>query len=1166
MSNSSLVHERSERNERSDFPMRYYPRSFKDVNNNQIITKTELIQLLKDNLTFKHCYCISEHVFDQRSINPYFDFDILHHSSEEKDIIRTLEHIKTKLIEVLSPIARKTLDISLSKVFKFTTKHEQSIPKLSIHAIVCNGVQMSPLGLYYFVRDNAQILSDIGADLVVYPKQSMSHKKFRCVNTCKEGESIECMLLPYTNVDDLGKHLIQCEYDPEQFVDYKPKNDRMHGIKRQQNEREEEQEEREHKKTKKIKKQKKQKISEMSDSTDSRIYVRLFHDEISIHKNEKLQEMSEDYGQWITVLIALCTAGAPVELAETFSKLSNKHNDREFRTKWHSFQHYEKHSGGLECVLKEIGVHCDKPNTYTPDIVRDDKIINDLVPDILQYNVVALKATYGMGKTFGGLTPAVKYFKTKGKSQLTITEKVSLSYKLTGDFDFENYRNLKGNITAENVVVQLDSIHRLNRPYDVLYLDEFKGLLASFTNPTLRSKLGETFAQMIYLITNAEYIVISDADLDNYSLNIFETMFNKKVTKIEYTYKKMKGRKCHMTGKYESFVNDLLKDLDHKKKLFSPSQSAELSKQLFETVKIHNDKKETNLKLILITGNYTELVGYENPYPDNNASLKQHVLENFNYFCSTCDYITYTSTITSGVSYDDKTFDKCYAITSARSNSYRSFVQQLLRIRHVNSNEYEFFLSKGTKGSGSRIAPLYSYSYCEQLIRTSNEIANMTIDEIESLKILQCDIPKIDIHNRERHYNKFMEHVCINNMKERLDSKVYYFSMLCDLLEFHGFEIEFMNDDFKITTNTLETIETGKDKYNDKKEQMYIDIAGADDIKSEEEYENLKRKHCLNDEEYLKMTKRRIERKFNSCISPELVWLSFEKKHDMYLYKNQLGVLRKLNFINMNTLSDERDDFDTFLKSTDMQGEMQPKRQYYCNKILSVIGFSSIFDIMTRVNKRDVMQKLRDNIEWFQKMYQLHRVSYQKTTRINEPPCIEWTDEQLKYHVNTALQKEYGVSIVNATRSARKVCDEFKIHHDVISPLLFDFQACDTLGIDLRQMYVDARLNNTFDIICSQYTAYEEFIKARGSHKNCVDLIKKFKEYFQITNNEKDFVKSTDINEWIIEHNVNIEYCKFIKLLKEHCEANNLCKVQSKDKKITGKSVRIWLGIKQIST
>ena len=138
----------------------------------------------------------------------------------------------------------------------------------------------------------------------------------------------------------------------------------------------------------------------------------------------------------------------------------------------------------------------------------------------------------------------------------------------------------------------------------------------------------------------------------------------------------------------------------------------------------------------------------------------------------------------------------------------------------------------------------------------------------------------------------------------------------------------------------------------------------------------------------------------------------------------------------------------------------------------------------------------------------------------------------MKYHVNTALQKEYGVSIVNATRSARKVCKEFKIHHEVISPLLFDFEACELLGIDLRQMYVNARLNNTFDIICSQYNAYEEFIKPRGYHKDHIDLIEKFKEHFKITNDEKNFVKSTDISEWIIEYSANSEYCKFIKLLK----------------------------------
>ena len=44
-----------------------------------------------------------------------------------------------------------------------------------------------------------------------------------------------------------------------------------------------------------------------------------------------------------------------------------------------------------------------------------------------------------------------------GKSRVTTTEKVLLAYKLCEDFEFENYRNLKGNITADIVVVQLDS-------------------------------------------------------------------------------------------------------------------------------------------------------------------------------------------------------------------------------------------------------------------------------------------------------------------------------------------------------------------------------------------------------------------------------------------------------------------------------------------------------------------------------------------------------------------------------------------------------------------------------------------------------------------------------------------------------------------------------------
>ena len=59
----------------------------------------------------------------------------------------------------------------------------------------------------------------------------------------------------------------------------------------------------------------------------------------------------------------------------------------------------------------------------------------------------------------------------------------------------------------------------------------------------------------------------------------------------------------------------------------------------------------------------------------------------------------------------------------------------------------------------------------------------------------------------------------------------------------------------------------------------------------------------------------------------------------------------------------------------------------------------------------------------------------------------------------------------------------------MLSPLLFDFEACELLGINLQQMYVDGRTDNTFEIISTQYDTYDEFRKARGYQKKHIDLM-----------------------------------------------------------------------------
>ena len=182
-------------------------------------------------------------------------------------------------------------------------------------------------------------------------------------------------------------------------------------------------------------------------------------------------------------------------------------------------------------------------------------MINNFIDNVLEHKTVALRAAYGMGKTFGGLTPLVQYFKQLGLSQVTFSEKVSLCYEFKHNFSFKSYQDIEfeGKIVKHNIVVQLDSIHRIQCNYDILYLDEYKELLTSFENPTLRSKLNLTFAVMRKLIQNAKYIIVSDADLDDFSLDIFESYFNRPVTKIDYTFKNLADRKVIMNT--DSYVN-----------------------------------------------------------------------------------------------------------------------------------------------------------------------------------------------------------------------------------------------------------------------------------------------------------------------------------------------------------------------------------------------------------------------------------------------------------------------------------------------------------------------------------------------------------------------------------------------------------------------------------
>jgi phage/plasmid-associated DNA primase len=89
--------------------------------------------------------------------------------------------------------------------------------------------------------------------------------------------------------------------------------------------------------------------------------------------------------------------------------------------------------------------------------------------------------------------------------------------------------------------------------------------------------------------------------------------------------------------------------------------------------------------------------------------------------------------------------------------------------------------------------------------------------------------------------------------------------------------------------------------------------------------------------------------------------------------------------------------------------------------------------------------------------------------------------------------------------------------------------------------------------------AIEEWTEGEGNN-----FIPKFLEDYEITNDVKDYVVSKDMQTWNEVKNPGISFVAFSKELKKHCIIQHYDKVFNKAKKINGKSLMCWFGVRQI--
>ena len=131
---------------------------------------------------------------------------------------------------------------------------------------------------------------------------------------------------------------------------------------------------------------------------------------------------------------------------------------------------------------------------------------------------------------------------------------------------------------------------------------------------------------------------------------------------------------------------------------------------------------------------------------------------------------------------------------------------------------------------------------------------------------------------------------------------------------------------------------------------------------------------------------------------------------------------------------------------------------------------------------------------------------------------------------------------------------------------------------------IDVELKTINFINAFQYIIFESYLNfyKNGCKENIPEAVKncktewlgsesentsvnKFLESYEITNNIEDFIKSSEIDYWIKENKLNISITKFTMELKKYCSIKKYNNVESKVKKLCGKAVRGWFGIKKIT-
>lgn len=279
-----------------------------------------------------------------------------------------------------------------------------------------------------------------------------------------------------------------------------------------------------------------------------------------------------------------------------------------------------------------------------------------------------IQANMGMGKT----TRLEEYLNdesNKDKTILIITTKRTLGDSFRRRFpNFEHYDDFTGYINKPRVIVQMESLKRVNAWYDVIIMDEVHELLNQFISPY--HNINETYLRFIPLIQHAEVVKMMDAFITPLVMTFVDLYFD------DYTYNQNTKSRSKITYTFNEtdslLINKFKKALEDGKKIVFCCNSKKVLKDMVVLSKRYTDK-------ILAV------------YADSDDNLKREITMDEETKIKEVQVFLYTPTITVGVDIQTE-FDVVFGYFKNKCNDANSCIQMLNRVRNIEEKRIELFV------------------------------------------------------------------------------------------------------------------------------------------------------------------------------------------------------------------------------------------------------------------------------------------------------------------------------------------------------------------------------------------------------------------------------------------------------------------------------------------